>query len=248
MRSSDLNIPMKALLVSLFIVSIVEADRYALTPLAPILLRQDAAQLEKIPSLQIGDWMIEPLLYTVEKPTETPMTVPLPLAVSPPERVTFAPVFPEHGSFIQNGVSEDASATIRAQSLTIDEVSGVLASPPPVARGAVESEKIDPKLIESTNASELENLVLPTSPADISVRPDSAKPSTATTDPAGYGVLFVVMLITIFGFVWMALVAYDYHQRWTQSLMLQNDRYLGGGYDMETDDLYRDYLAGTPAH
>ena len=36
----------------------------------------------------------------------------------------------------------------------------------------------------------------------------------------------------------MAFVAYDYRQRWMQSLMMQNDRYLGGAYDMEIEDTY----------
>jgi len=67
-------------------------------------------------------------------------------------------------------------------------------------------------------------------------------------DPLGHTVLLIATAITTIGLLYMAFVAYDYRQRWMQSLMMQNDRYLvGGAFDMEKmEDTYGAY-SGSPS-
>ena len=222
-----------------------EAVMEPLTPLAPIFPWQDRPQ---VPNTALSH-TVEP--YIVERPTEKTMAVPQPLEappfpVSPVPAVPFAPVLPKQDSPVQN--ADTTPVTIRGQSRTLDDVAGILAQPPPVARGAVDIDMVEPKLIESINTPELPDPLLPANPATNPAQSDSAKQGTTITDPVGYGVLVFVAALTSLGLVWMVFVAFDYRQRWMQSQTLQNDRYLGGGgYDTETEDIYRDYLAGTPA-
>ena len=58
-------------------------------------------------------------------------------------------------------------------------------------------------------------------------------------DPIGYSLLLVATVITTIGLVWMVFVAYDYRQRWMQSLTIQNERYLSSGVlDLDLEELY----------
>ena len=235
--------PMKSLFAPHFIAvtfsvlaGVVQAEQFSapvqmrMQPLTPLLY---TAELYRVPAPA----------HKVDKPTERAVTVPAPLVIR-----SLAPTFPNQDRRASH--DSERGAAIRGQSRTLDEVSAILDQPPPVARGAVDADAVDPKLLDNINSSELQDILLPADPAS-HTKPDVAEPGSASaslgTDPLGNAVLLFVMSVTTIALVWMIFVAYDYRQRWMQSLTAQNDRYLGGGYDMEMEDAYRDYSSGAPA-
>jgi hypothetical protein len=128
------------------------------------------------------------------------------------------------------------------------ELAEILGSPPPLAKGAVQEGAIDSKLLGTMDSPESDLDALAESLGQNKPQTSSAGQGTQPTDPLGYMVLLMVTAGTTLGLVLMAFVAYDYRQRWMQSVMVQNDRYLGGGaFDMEKpDDFYGSY-GGSPA-
>ena len=218
--------PMKSLFVSLFafLTVAVYAVEPPLTSLVPIFPGQDAPQaVEESAPLQIGEWMNAPVPYTVERHTDGVLSLPQPLV----------PVFPKQ----YPPPAEEVPPVIRGQGGTMEGVAGILDAQPPVARGPVDAE-INPLLTGSTDSPELPE-ILPANPNQKPAQPGSANSEAKATDPLGYTVLIIAALIMAIGLVCMAFVAYDYRQRWMQSLTLQNDRYIGGGgYDLEMEDAY----------
>jgi hypothetical protein len=155
--------------------------------------------------------------------------VPSPLTPLEP----FAPRLPK-----QDQAEEKAPAIIRGQSRAVSELAAILDTQPPFPRGHVEEGTIDPKLIEPlATESDLDKYA--EEMAKNSPKVGLASKNTEGTDTLGYTVLLIAMVVTTIALVYMAFVAYDYRQRWMQSLTAQNDRYLGGGmFDMETEDTY----------
>jgi|GEM_PF-4641201 len=132
--------------------------------------------------------------------------------------------------------------TIRGQSPVFGGLSELLSSPPPIARGPAEVE-IEPKLTETLETPDVEpGIVLPIHiPAKPNNQSETNQPlpiprEVRAMDPMGYGALLVAMVCTTIGLILMVYVAYDYRQRWMQSLTMQNDRYVGGTFEMELDD------------
>jgi len=150
-------------------------------------------------------------------PPEKPMAIPKPLAPLLP--------FPEE---------VQAPATVRGQTRSVDKLAEVLESPLPLAQGAVEEGTIEPKLIDTIDSSESDPDIL----GHNLTQGGSVGLGTKSSDPLGDGVLLTVMVITTIGLVYMAFVAYDYRQRWMQSLTTQNDRYLGGTFDFDTEETF----------
>ena len=155
--------------------------------------------------------------------------------ISPPSLAPLSPATSEQPTF-------------RGQSQGLGGSSELLSSVPPIARGPVEVE-IEPKLMETHETPELEPGIVPTilTPANPNLNPNTQNNSAHSlpvpgevrvVDPMGYGALLVAMVCTTIGLIWMVFVAYDYRQRWMQSLTTQNDRYIGGVFDMELDELY----------
>ena len=204
---------MKPLFLFLFVALTVAvyADPYVV-PHAPVPTRP-----AEMP-VPISERMVIPATYMVEKPTEKSIVLPKPLA----------PLLP-----LQE--EQKRPETVRGQTRTVDRLAELLDSPLPLAQGAVEAETIDSKLIDTIESSE--------SSIDESGRyifpAGSAMPGTKSVDPLGDGVLLMFMVITAIGLVYMVFVAFDYRQRWMQSLTTQNDRYLGGGgFEFDTEDTY----------
>jgi multisubunit Na+/H+ antiporter MnhC subunit len=176
------------------------------------------------------DWrVVSPTTYTVAKPTEKPLSL--------------APLLP-----VQGYTADKSSETIRGQAKTIDELSGFLDSAPSLPQGAAEEGMIDPKLtgISEPSESDSDLDLLAKNLEKSSSQTGVAGKEATSTDPLGYAVLLTATVITTIGLVYMAFVAYDYRQRWMQSLTVQNDRYLGGGaYDVEMEDTYGVYGGGS---
>ena len=178
----------------------------------------------------IGEPIVTSIPYTVAKPTEKPILVPQQLA----------PLLP-----IQEiqPTQEAAMETVRGQTMTVNELDDLLSTSPPFAQGAVEAETIDPKLIGSPALSDLDSDILAANLAQgnlIQAGTVGQTSETKPTDPLIDGMLLTVTIITTIGLVYMIFVAYDYRQRWMQSLMMQNDRYLGSGgaFDIDMEDTY----------
>ena len=216
---------MKSLFVPIFVLLTVTvyADQCcspsSLAPLTLITFGQDPPQAE----------IVAPVSHTVERVTEATLFFP------PPER--FGPFLPKQDT----PLAEEVPTTVRGQSRSPSEIAGIMDMPLPVARGPVEAEMINQNLLEPVDSvdADFDNLHIVGERTQNSTQTNSATARTAQTDPVGYGVLIFVTVITSFGLVLMAYLAYDYRQRWMQSMTMQNDRYLGGvAFDMEWDGIY----------
>ena len=217
---------MKSLFVPIFalLTIVAHADQYAVFPASP--------SLAPLPPLSFGQAphqkeITASVPYTVERPTETTNVVPLPLS-------QLGPTFPRQ-DFPR---VDERPETIRGQVRAMSEIGMILDSPPPVARGSVEEGAINPSLIAPAVPSDTELDGIFGRETQNSAQTNSATPGTKPTDPVGYGALLVVTVITSFGLVLMAFVAYDYRQRWVQSVTVQNDRYIVGAFDMEWEGTY----------
>jgi hypothetical protein len=154
-------------------------------------------------------------------------------AVPPPLTLleTFAPQLPKQDQV------EEVPTIIRGQSRSVAELAAILDSPPPIPRGPVEEDVIDPKLTGISESTESDLDEYAKEMEKISAKVGGAGKNTEATDPLGNSILLAATGVLTMVLVYMAFVAYDYRQRWMQSLTAQNDRYLGGGmFDMETED------------
>ncbi|MDR3233101.1 MAG: hypothetical protein LBT46_05475 [Planctomycetaceae bacterium] len=137
---------------------------------------------------------------------------------------------------------DTAPVTVRGQVTTaFNELDEILKTPPPHAQGPVDSAAVEPKLIEQS-AADIPILNAETAAALLPSAEASLKPAAETkSDQFAYGTLLIATAVTTIGLIYMAFVAYDYRQRWMQSLMTQNDRFTGNPLDGEWEDIY-----GTP--
>jgi hypothetical protein len=176
--------------------------------------------------------------HIAAKPTEKENIVLRPLESLPtptlPQPIPLAPRLPEQ-------TEEQSHEIVRGQ-ITVDKLAGVLDSPPPLAQGAVEEGTIEPKLLGTTDTPELSAEGLEESVGQ-GATPTTTTQETKLADPLGYTMLLIATAVTTIGLLYMVFIAYDYRQRWMQSLTMQNDRYLGvGALDMEkTEDTYGSY-------
>ena len=178
--------------------------------------------------------LVIPIPHTVKKPSETPIIVPEPLGLVP---------------FLQiqdRVLAEERTATastdvVRAQ-MGVENLRDILGTAPPLPRGPVEEGTIDSKFLahpDSSN-SELNALggLLTSGNSDQPTSPGQAL-GMQQSDPLGYGVLVFATIVTTLGLIYMAFVAFDYRQRWMQSLTAQNDRYIvGGTFDTDMEGTY----------
>ena len=172
--------------------------------------------------------------HATERPPEVPVTLPEPLVLVP-----FLPIQNRQPPTEAEAITT-TTGVVRGQLGTMDGLAGILDTPPPLARGPVEASAIDPQLIDSSDQSDLDDLsgIFVSGNSGQGGAPGSSS-NTTPGDPLGYGVLVFAMVLTTLGLIYMAFQAYDYRQRWMQSLMMQNDRYIGGGaFDLDTEDLY----------
>lgn len=156
------------------------------------------------------------------------------------------PSFPEE-SLEKNSAQPVATATVRGQvTPSFSELEDILKTPPPHAQGPIDSAAVEPKLIEQTSA-EIPSLLSGTAAA---LLPNAGVPfnggengvrEVPKIDQFAYGTLLFATAVTTIGLIYMVFVAYDYRQRWMQSLTTQNERFTGGSFDGEYDDVY-----GTP--
>jgi hypothetical protein len=252
---------MKPLFIPIFALLTVTvcADQYVFPPVhySTVLVREgvtrEGVTNGGIPSSLESSSIVTqvlPVPSAMEKPAEPPVVLShLPhfsqlshLSQLPQPLERLAPLLPPQAE-------ELVPATIRGQTRTVDELPRILASAPPLAKGAVEEGTIDSKLIEPLDPSELDSDIFAKDPWKNPVSAGGSAQGTKTADPAGYALLVFAAIITTLGLIYMVFVAYDYRQRWLQSLTAQNDRYLGSGaLDMGTEDtydIYRDAYGGS---
>jgi len=189
-------------------------------PVVPLL------PLERLDKSALSGIRNSPEQHAAEKPVDNMLTLPPPLD----DRI--GPRLPAHESPL-GPVPE----TIRGQERTVDAVSEILDMPLPFARGAVADGVVEPKLMESPAGADGDFDMFGGSSSP--EKPKQADAAAQQADPLGYGMLGVITAIMAFMLVYMAFVAFDYQQRWMQSLTAQNDRYIvGGAFDMELENTY----------
>jgi len=173
--------------------------------------------------------------HTSEKPPEVSITLPEPLVLVP-----FLPIQDRQPSPETETITT-TTGVVRGQLGTMEGLEGILDTPPPLARGPVEANAIDPQLIDSSDQSDLDfdlsGIFVSGNPGQGGAPGSSS--NTTPGNPLGNGVLVVATVFTTLGLFYMAFMAYEYRQRWMHSMTMQNDRYLiGGTFDMDTEDLY----------
>jgi len=213
---------MKPLFVSIFVLLTITVSAEVPSELLP---------LREMPTYAVPSGGVTTMAYTVHKPTETQVTLPQPLALP-------YPTFPKQERQ-PPPITEITTpqGVVRGQ-LGMEELAGIMSESAPLAKGSIGEGMIDPKLIDSSASSDFDPDALSGFVPSGSSTQQPASGVTAS-DPLGYGMLVLAMIVTTLGLVIMAFVAYDYHQRWVQALTVQNDRYLGGGtYEMEMEDTY----------
>jgi len=230
--------PFVALTVVLLTVA-VYADQYVAPPMSELVTLRQMPNYA-VPNSDIttmsgavyaGERMVIPVPYTAEKPPETPITLPEPLV-----RVPFLPTQDRSPPPPITGERAVTMGVYRGQSV-LEPLASMLDTPAPFPRGPVEPEIIDSKLIDSSVSSDsdldaLAGLVVSGNPAH------TTSSGTQSTDPLGYGVLVFATIFTTLGLIYMAFIAYDYRQRWMNSITTQNDRYIVGTFDISTEDMY----------
>jgi hypothetical protein len=197
-------------------------------------------------SVYSGQRLVIPIPYTEAPPPEmSSPPLPEPLVLAPllppllPKQDRTPPPAMEAMSSLGAMSSPDTMSsldTIRAQA-GMEGSAEMLSIPPPLPGGLVPAGTIDSKLIDDPEASEWDDDYLSglLGQGGASGQPSSGTPATSL----GNEVLVFATIITTFGLIYMAFIAYDYRQRWMHSLTAQNDRYIiGGTYDMDTEDLY----------
>jgi hypothetical protein len=180
--------------------------------------------------------------------TESPETV----AEKPFPNITFPPLQEESERIVmlkppQPSQSEPkqtspVSSTIRGQSSGIDEVGKILMEPPPYPQGTVEVSAIDSKLLDNNSAGNGETLEkndISTSATGndsvvIAKDKEENKSKNENLSNGVNGVLLLATIISIAMLIYTVVIAFDYHQRWMQSLTAQN-RCFSGLSDDETD-------------
>ena len=210
--------PMKTLFIPPFVVLTVVLLTFAVC--ASDALTSELVVLRELPTYSVP--------HTMEKPPEVPIALPEPLVLLP-----FLPMQNRQPPPVAEAIATTTDI-VRGQLGTTD-LAGILDTPPPLARGPVGADMIDLKLIDDSLSLGSDFDIL----AGLPVPSNPAPSGTISTDPLGNGVLVAVTVFTTFGLIYMAFVAFDYRQRWMNSLMTQNDRYIvGGTFDMDAEDMY----------
>ena len=182
----------------------------------------------------IGEQFVSPVPYTAAKPTGIAESTEMPVIPSQP----LAPLLP-----MQDPLQFE-SEIIRGQTNSVETLAEFLGSQLPLPAGAVEEGVVDQKLLGDTDSPESGADPYAEGLGNKSDQEKTAGQGIRSADPLGYTMLLTAMAITTIGLVYMAFVAYDYRQRWMQSLVTQNDRYLGGGaFDLEMEDTYSGSLS-----
>ena len=178
--------------------------------------------------VSVSEPVLIPAPYTMAKPPETPITLP--------EQLVLTPFLPIRDRSPVEEKTAVPSGIVRGRE-NIESLGEILSRPTPLAGGPVADGTIDPKLLDHPALSDSEfdvlgGLLIPDKP---SVTPERQS-GTPLADPLVNGVLVAALIFTTLGLIYMAFIAYDYHQRWIHSLTAQNDRYLGSGtFDIGED-------------
>ena len=233
---------MKPLFVSVFVLLTitVHADQYVVSPVwysdVPM---SERVTFHEIPiysvpgsivttvsdAVYVEERIVTPMLHTVAKPPEMPLIR---------ELVPFSPIQ-------DRPLPAKTAATEVVRGQSGETVGEVLNIPAPPARGPVADGTIDPKLLGSLASPDADSSSFTESPVSgnsVSSVTSGQPSGTQPADPLGYGVLVFATIITTLGLIYVAFVAYDYRQRWLQSMTMQNNYYVGGTFDLDTEEPY----------
>ncbi|MDR2115302.1 MAG: hypothetical protein LBP87_02865 [Planctomycetaceae bacterium] len=144
-------------------------------------------------------------------------------------------------------------STVLGQSSSFaSEVDKALNEPLPFPKGQVDASAIDPKLYENTAESTAENKEMPDTNESTSATENnstviskeiSEKNKSKNEKQANgiNGILLLVTIVSVAMLIYAIVIAFDYHQRWIQSLTTQNNRFSGlsdsvfSGDEMDAD-------------
>ena len=236
--------PMKPLLASVLVLltAAVYADQYAAPPLwysdvrysdVPI---SEIITIREMPSYSVSNGIVTTVSgigsYTAAKPPEMPPASPQPLSL--------IPVLPMR-NLPQAEAEPAAAGIVRGQGGEMG-LAAAMDTPPPFARGPIE-DALDPKIVGAPPDSGQDDPMgagepMPGSANSAKSSAQRQTPGIQSADPLGYGMLVLVTIVTTIGLICMAFAAYEYHQRWVQSVTMHNDRCIGSTFDMETEDSY----------
>ncbi|MDR2440134.1 MAG: PT domain-containing protein [Planctomycetaceae bacterium] len=198
---------------------------------------------------------------TGEKPF---LGITFPLLTEEPDRITtLKPAQP-----LQNEPNNTpkptppVSQTVLGQSSSFaSDLEKALDEPLPSPKGLVDVSVIDPKLFES--AAEHENKKTPeqntaSTPTTennstvISKEPSEENKLKNEKQVNGInGILLLVTIVSVTMLIYAVVIAFDYHQRWIQSLTTQNNRFAGisdSGFSGNEMDMDADFSGNIPLY
>jgi hypothetical protein len=152
------------------------------------------------------------------------------------------------------------STTILGQSSGFaNEIETVLNEPPLFPKGLADASAIDPKLIDDTagNKETPEKNNLSTSIAEhgstaVVKHPAEQREFKNKKQTNGVnGILLLATIISVAMLIYAIVIAFDYHQRWIQSLTAQNNRFSGlsdSGFSGDDMDMDADFSGNIPLY
>jgi hypothetical protein len=185
------------------------------------------------------------------------ITFPLP---EESERTTaLKPPLPYEPNMEQKQVLS-APATIRGQSSGFAKIENVLSDEPlPSPKGSADASAIDPKLYENTagNKESLEENNPSTSTAEndstavIKAMAESSEHRNKKQTNGVNGILLLATIVSVAMLIYAIVIAFDYHQRWIQSLTAQNNRFSSfpdSGFSGDDADMDADFSGNIPLY
>ncbi|MDR0705644.1 MAG: hypothetical protein LBF88_11730 [Planctomycetaceae bacterium] len=186
---------------------------------------------------------------TITETTETVVEEPFPTITFPPlpeESEQILVQKPPQPSQNEPKQTSPVSSTIRGQSSGIaGETEKILEEPLPYPQGRADISTIDPKLLDDNTAvngqtPEQNNTSTSATGNDsITTSQDKSDDNKSKNENQSgvNGILLLATIISIAMLIYTVVIAFDYHQRWMQSLTAQNRHFssLSDDTDMEVD-------------
>ncbi|MDR0335474.1 MAG: hypothetical protein LBI18_00105 [Planctomycetaceae bacterium] len=144
-------------------------------------------------------------------------------------------------------------------SSTANNVEQELAEPLPTPRGLVDTSAIDPRLFgntaENQEISEKNNPSTSTTENNSTTNSKNSSEENQTQNGKQTnrvnGILLLATIISIAMLIYAVVIAFDYHQRWIQSLTAQNNRFSGSsdsGFVGDDLDMDADFSENIPLY
>ncbi|MDR2756765.1 MAG: hypothetical protein LBC20_13765 [Planctomycetaceae bacterium] len=151
------------------------------------------------------------------------------------------------------------SSTVLGQSSSFAREVEKLEEPLLSPRGLVDASAIDPKLYENTaenkeTSEQNKELMSTTENNSTAISKEPSEENKSKNEKQNNrinGILLLVTIVSVTMLIYAVVIAFDYHQRWIQSLTTQNNRFSGisdSGFSGEEMDMDADFSGNIPLY